>query len=204
MGDHSASRTSASLIARLGRAPDDAAAWDAFVRRYGRKVYQWCQHWGLQPADAEDVTQSVLLEVVRQMKTFAYDPARSFRGWLRAVAHGAWCDFLTKRNRPGLGTGSSAVRDRLAAVEAGDDLVRRLAEEFDTELLEEAMARVRARVEERTWEAFRLLAVEGLTGAQVADRLGMKVATVFVARSKVQKMIRDEVRALDGPGEGEE
>jgi hypothetical protein len=30
----------------------------------------------------------------------------------------------------------------------------------------------------------------------------MKVATVFVARSKVQKMLHDEVRQLEGCGRG--
>jgi RNA polymerase sigma-70 factor (ECF subfamily) len=87
----------------------------------------------------------------------------------------------------------------LQSVPAGDQLVNELDEEFARELLDEAMARVRIRVQQHTWEAFRLLAVEGLSGAQVAVRLDMKVATVFVARSKVQKMIQQEIRRLEGP-----
>ena len=67
------------------------------------------------------------------------------------------------------------------------------------------VARVRLRVQPRTWQAFHLLAVEGRSGAEAAERLGMKVATAFVARSKVQKMIQDEVRKLEGRGpEGRE
>ena len=50
-------------------------------------------------------------------------------------------------------------------IEARDDLVRRLDGEFDMELLEEAGRRVRAAVAPRTWEAYRLTAVEGLSGA---------------------------------------
>jgi RNA polymerase sigma-70 factor (ECF subfamily) len=42
------------------------------------------------------------------------------------------------------------------------------------------------------------LALEGVSGAEAAARLGMKVATVFVARSKVQKKIQDEVRRVEG------
>ena len=57
--------------------------------------------------------------------------------------------------------------------------------------------RVRLRVEPRTWDAFQLLAIEGRSGAEVAQRLQMKVATVFVARSKVQRMLREEVSRLD-------
>ena len=41
--------------------------------------------------------------------------------------------------------------------------------------------------------------MQGQSGAEAAAALGMKVATVFVARSKVQKMLQEEVRKLEGP-----
>jgi RNA polymerase sigma-70 factor (ECF subfamily) len=190
-----------TLLGRLRAAPDDPAAWAEFVASYGRKVHLWCRAWGLQEADAQDVTQNVLLKLAGRMRDFAYDPGKSFRAWLKTLAHHAWQDFLTAQRKPGRGTGDDAVLERLAAVAAGDDLVRRLDEAFDQELLQEAAARVRLRVEPRTWEAFRLLAVEGLAGAEVAAELGMKVATVFVARSKVQRMLREEVARLDRAGD---
>ena len=46
------SPTSASLLARLGDAPRDQAAWRQFVQRYGGQIYGWCRHWKLQEADA--------------------------------------------------------------------------------------------------------------------------------------------------------
>jgi RNA polymerase sigma-70 factor (ECF subfamily) len=86
----------------------------------------------------------------------------------------------------------------LELVAAREDLVKHLDEVYDRELLEEAMARVRLRLEARTWDAFRLLALEGRSGAEAAAALGMKVATALVARSKVQKLIRAELRKLEG------
>jgi RNA polymerase sigma-70 factor (ECF subfamily) len=186
-----------TLLGRLRSTPDDPAAWAEFVDSYGRKILIWCRAWGLQEADAQDVTQNVLLKLARRMRDFRYDPGQSFRAWLKTLAHHAWQDFLTAQRKPGRGTGDEAVLERLAAIEAGDDLARRLDEAFDQELLQEAAARVRLRVEPRTWEAFQLLAVENSSGAQVAGHLGMKVATVFVARSKVQKMLREEVARLE-------
>ncbi len=85
--------------------------------------------------------------------------------------------------------------DLLQTIEARDDLVCRLTKEFDQELLDEAMVRVQARVEPHTWEAFRLTALEEMAGAAVAQRLQMKVATVFKAKSKVLKMLQDELAA---------
>jgi RNA polymerase sigma factor (sigma-70 family) len=200
MGRVPVTQTSATLLGRLGRDPADAAAWAEFVRRYGPRVYQWCLGWRLQDADAQDVTQNVLLEVARRMRTFAYDPTRSFRGWLRAVAHGAWCDWLEGRRKAGAGSGDTGVLELLGSVEARDDLGRRLEEQYDGELLEQAAARVRLRVRPHTWEAFRLLAYDGLPGAEVAARLDMKVGAVFVARSKVQRMLREELARLEETG----
>jgi RNA polymerase sigma-70 factor (ECF subfamily) len=195
--DHSTPSTSTTLLGRLRQDPADQAAWAEFVRRYGPQVYRWCRHWQLQEADAEDVTQAVLVRLTERMRTFTYDPARSFRAYLRAVARYAWCDFLESRKQPGAGVGGSDVLGLLETVEAGDDLVRRVNEQFDQEVLAEAQARVRPRVEPHTWEAFRLTALDGLSGAEAAARLGLKVATVYKAKSKVQQMLHQEVSQLD-------
>jgi RNA polymerase sigma-70 factor (ECF subfamily) len=182
----------------------DHAAWSEFAERYGCRIYAWCRRWQLQQADAEDVTQQVLFKLAQKMRTFSYDASRSFRAWLKTVTHHAWRDFVHSQRRPGGGTGDTAVLEVLHSVEARDSLVEELDEEFNRDLLDEAMARVRLRVQPHTWEAFRLLAVEGLSGAEASARLNMKVATVFVARSKVQKMLQEEVRKLTGRERGED
>jgi RNA polymerase sigma factor (sigma-70 family) len=191
------SRTSASLLGRLRQGPTDQIAWAEFVRRYGAQIYRWCRKWNLQEADAQDVTQTVLVKLADKMRSFSYDPSRSFRAYLKTLTHYAWCDFLETRKRPGAGSGDSSVREALESVEAKEDLIAHLHAEFDQELLDEAMERVRERVEAHTWEAFRLTALERQSGAAVADQLGMKVATVFKAKSKVQKMLQEEMRRLE-------
>lgn len=189
--------TRASLLVCLRDRPDDQAAWVSFVRRYGPMVDGWCRAWGLQPADAEDVAQTVLLKLAVHLRTFEYDPARKFRGFLKTVAHHTWVDFVAARKRGVAGSGDTAVLAALHTEPARDDLAARMEQEFDRELLQAAEAAVRARVEPHTWEAFRLTAVEGLSGAEAGARLGMQVGTVFKAKSKVQKMLKDEVDRLD-------
>lgn len=186
--------TSTTLLRRLGQDPTNQDAWEVFVDRYGLLVFGWCRRWGLQEADAEDVTQNVLLELAKQMHRFAYDPKGSFRAWLRTIAYRSWCRFVADRQD----APNAADLDRLRVPAAGDDFLQQLERESDRELLDLAMGLVRLRVEPRTWEAFRLTAVEEHPGAIVAERLKMKVGTVFVARGKVQKMLRDEIRRLGG------
>ena len=140
MSGRPAPATSITLLERLRQQPADQAAWAEFVRRYGPHLYRWCRRWGLQEADAQDVTQAVLARLAAKMAGFRYDPAGSFRAYLKTLARYAWCDFLEGRKQPDAGSGGSEVLEVLETVEAGDDLVQRLNEQFDQELLAEAAA----------------------------------------------------------------
>jgi len=197
MDQKSGSETRVTLLVRLKTVPVDSSAWAEFVEWYGQKIYVWCRAWGLQEADAQDVTQEVFLKLSGRMQEFCYDPRGSFRAWLKTVTHNAWHDHISKRRKAGQGTGSDDAFQRLSAIEARDDLARSLDAAADQELLKEAAARVRLRVEPRTWDAFQLLAVDGRSGVEAAKILGMKVGAVFVARSRVQSMLRDELQRLE-------
>jgi RNA polymerase sigma factor (sigma-70 family) len=197
VNDGSASQTSVTLLSRLRRYPNDRSAWEEFVTRYGPKIRSWCQHWNLQEADIQDVTQTVLVGLAAKLRSFVYDPSRSFRAWLKTLVRHAWSDLVTDRRREVLGQGGGAF-EALGTLEARDDLERRLEEAFDMELLQIATARARERVAPQTWEAFRLTALDGLSGAEAAARLGMHVASVFKAKSNVQKMLREEITLLEG------
>jgi RNA polymerase sigma-70 factor (ECF subfamily) len=109
---------------------------------------------------------------------------------------------MESRRRPGLGSGDSQVGQFLQNAEAREDLVKQLEEEFDREILQEAMHRIRLRVAPQTWQAFWLTAFEDLTGAEAAERIPMNVAQVYVAKRRVQKMLQDEVARLEGAGMG--
>jgi RNA polymerase sigma factor (sigma-70 family) len=193
MSDDPASMTRLSLLERLRASPADQAAWEEFVNHYGKRVYRWCRRWGLQDSDAQDVTQDVLVALARQMNTFVYDEAGSFRAWLKTVAHRSWIKFLEHRRRAGLASGNASVGDFLESISVGQDWVQLVEGDSDWALLDQAIARVRRRIQPRTWEAFRLLALEDLSGAAVAGQLGMTIGAVFMARSNVQKLIKEEV-----------
>jgi RNA polymerase sigma-70 factor (ECF subfamily) len=188
--------THVTFLARLRQDPADQAAWDSFVERYGRHIYRWCRQWKLQDADAEDVTQEILAKLIQKLRDFRYDPSRSFRSWLKTVTHHAWRNFVDSR-RGRVAAGDSRIRELMQTLEARADLVQELEEAFDHELLDAAKVRVRLRVAPHTWEAFRLVAIEGMPAAEVATTVRMQVAMVYVAKSKVQKMLQEEIRKLE-------
>src|SRR2546425_9842910 len=94
------SGTRVSLLGRLRRDPTNQAAWDAFVEHYGSKIYEWGRRWNLQEADAQDVTQNVLLKLAAKMRDFEYEPSRSFPPRLKTLTHHASSEYLAARRRP--------------------------------------------------------------------------------------------------------
>ncbi len=155
-------------------------------------------NYRLQEADAQDVTQAVLVKLVERPRTFDYAPAKgSFRGWLHTLTHHAGYDTVARR-RKATGSGDTSAQVLLEKIPARDNLSQWLADEFDLELLDEAAARVRLRVAPQNWEAFRLLTQEGYSPAEVARKTKIKLAKVYVAKFKLQRVLREELHKLSG------
>jgi RNA polymerase sigma factor (sigma-70 family) len=187
------SQTSLTLMEGLREFPRNARAWERFVEQYRPKIYGWCRVWGLQEADAEDVAQDVIAKLTQKMMDFDYDRTRCFRAWLKTITQHALSDQLSSRCRA-LGDGSVPI---LSSLEAREDLEKRIEELFDRELLDRAIARVKERVAPVTWDAFRLTTFEDCSGAQVSCLLGIPIASVFVAKHRVHKILKEELAKLD-------
>ncbi len=194
------SRTSPTLLFRV-RDLNDSEAWNDFVNRYGPKIYGWCRRYRLQEADATDVTQDVLTKLVKAMREFDYDPVRgSFRGWLKTVTNNAIRDLAQGWSRPGRGSGDSQVLESLAAIAAPDalaDLSREIEAETEREMLREAELRVRLRVKPHTWQAYHLTVIERQPAAEAAGSLAMPVSEIYVAKSRVIKLLREEIEKMN-------
>jgi RNA polymerase sigma factor (sigma-70 family) len=190
-----APETRASLLMRV-RDAHDAAAWTRFVEIYAPLIYGFGRKKGLQDADAADVTQEVLRAVARSMRRLDYDPRKgSFRGWLFTVVRNKLRTFLGKQARQR--RGESAVAD-LEAVPETEDAAWEA--EYERRMLAWAAAQVRPQVADATWEAFRQTAVEGRPPKEVAERLGMAVAAVYMAKSRVLARLKEVLHEADGLG----
>lgn len=199
--------TRASLLRALNGESSADQAWDEFVRIYSPAVLGWCRSRGLQPADAEDVAQTVLVRFWRQSTRFQYDPSRRFRRYLKRIVSTALADWHSDAPPTSLASDSDAVGAVVTSAAAREDLITRIEQAFDGERLRLAMAEVEKRVQPHTWQAFRLLALEHLSGRDVAERLGIEINTAYGARSKVLRMIRDVLsrfEAADGTTGGDD
>jgi RNA polymerase sigma factor (sigma-70 family) len=170
--------------------------WERFVERYSRKLLGWCRGWGLTPADAEEVTQIVLARLYQIWQTTyrLWDPQKgSLRSWLRQVARNAWVDSC-KARKHALGQTGSDVDQLLENAATRDDFVERFAE---VEALQLAKEQTRARVTAGEWEAFRLRIFEQCSADETGRQLNLSVGSVNNYTSKVRKVFKEEIEALD-------
>jgi len=166
------------------------------VRVYGPLIYRHGRGRGLQDADAAEVTQEVLLQVSRSIRSFDYRPDQGrFRDWLGTITRQRINRFLKKR--AGQIEAEAASLD-MAGLEdvASPEQDTQWTEEFQAHILKAGLARVRPRFEEHTWQAFQGVWLEGRPAAEVATALGQKLDWVYVAKSRVLKRLREEVQAL--------
>lgn len=192
--------TRGSLLLRL-RDVGDVDSWNEFVACYAPKIYGWCRGNGLQENDAADATQTVLCKLVQTMRRFDYDPRLGrFRGWLKTVAQHVAQDVRREWGARGRGSGDTTSNLKLQALEAPDvwaELAYEIEATHREELLRVASRHVRLRVKHNTWEAYRLTAIEGRAPIEVATELSMTVSDVYVSKSRVLKLLREEVAQLD-------
>ncbi len=182
--------TPPSLLARL-RQPGEQAAWERFVELYTPLLYHWSRRAGLADADAQDLVQDVLITVVRTMPEFVYDPARSFRGWLRTVTHNKFLDHQKKHARRPI-TGDAGLLDDVAAPAAEAFWEA----EYRRHLVDRALAVMQAEFAPTTWQACWRFVVEGRPAAEVAVELGISENAVYIAKSRVLRRLRQELDGL--------
>lgn len=188
--------TSTTLVARVKAG--EPAAWERFVDLYGGLAYKWARQCGLHAEEAADVVQEVLGAVATHLADFRrLSPGDSLRGWLWTITRNKVRDhFRARRGRP-QAEGGSAAQQRLAQIpdrppESPDEA----SSGDEGGLAHRVMELVRSGVEDRTWQAFWKVAIDGRSVADVADELGISTGAVYKAKYRVLRRVRDELNDL--------
>jgi RNA polymerase sigma-70 factor (ECF subfamily) len=184
------SKTPVSLLERL-RQPSDQDAWARFVALYAPLIHGWGRRAGLQPEDAADLAQDVLLSLVETMPGFVYDQHRTFRGWLRTVTLNRWRDRHKRRATQPLPAGAE-----LAEAAAPDTMAAFWEEEYRQHLTRHALRVMQADFQPATWKAFWEVVVAGRRAPEVAAELGLTIGAVHAARFRVLARLRDELAGM--------
>ncbi len=181
--------TQPTLLSRLGNA-EDQDAWRRFDERYGGLIVRYGCKRGLDLADAEDVRQIVLFNLLRAFRTFRYQPERGrFRSYLGRVVGNA---IQRHRARPYRSREVLELPEELlTGLESTDDPDATWHEEWVDHHLRLALRTVERTFDARSVEAFRRL-LAGESTASVADATGLSVDAI----QKAKQRVRDRLKQL--------
>jgi RNA polymerase sigma-70 factor, ECF subfamily len=179
--------TSPTLLSRLRRS-DDNDAWKRFVVLYTPLLSYWASKAGIQPADAAELIQEVLIVLLRSLPNFQYDPNRSFRAWLHTLLRTKWIDRQRRRPQATMAAG-------LSAVAGPDDFMELEDEEFRKLLVQRALQLAEEEFGHNTVQAFRATALESRPASEVAAELSISENAVYLAKRRVMQRLRE---SLDG------
>jgi len=191
--------TSLSLLERLRLRPDDAS-WRRLVDLYTPLIHHWLRGRLVPAADADDLGQEVLVVLLRELPRFEHTGRPgAFRSWLRTITVHRVRDFWRSRGYRPEATGDSAFLDRLDELEdPGGGLTRLWDEEHDRHVVRRLLELIRSDFQPTTWQAFEGVMQLGEAPAAVADRLGLSVNAVLLAKSRVLARLRREAEGLVG------
>ncbi len=189
-------RTRKSLLVRAREG--DQEAWDDLHALYRPMIVGWLHRQGVADRDVDDLVQEIFLAVHRGLPSFSHaDRAGAFRAWLRAIALNHCCNYWRSPARRVGSPGGAAAEGALRQLEDPDSaLWRSWEEEHDRHLLRCLLDMMDVEFEPATMQAFRRMALEGASGVEAAGELGLSVAAVYTARSRVLRRLREVAAGL--------
>jgi RNA polymerase sigma-70 factor (ECF subfamily) len=196
---NSAWATRLTLLQRA-RNPDDQAAWEEFVSYYRQFIVIVVRHMNIPAADCDDVVQSVLVKIWKNLPKFEVDTNRAqFRTWLTTVIRNTVYNYVDKAQR------RQARHDRLAEEETTlaqlpgggkeTELEAFINREWETYIANLAMENIKPLFSERAIQAFSL-SLDGLSMSEISSRLEIKENSCYKLRNRVKARLITEVRRL--------
>lgn len=184
----------------------DSSSWSRLVTTFGPIVYGWSRTSGIGETDSADLVQEVFLTVARGIGSFERQKETgSFRSWLATITRSRVRDHLRQQARRTANAvgGTDAWQD---LQQQADPLLHADGEELggssisldtaERSLSQQVLESVSVEFEAKTWNAFWQTTVEGRSVAEVAADLGMSSASVYQARSRVLRRLRQRLSEL--------
>ena len=186
-----------SLLVQV-RSPANREAWDQFVVIYRPVICRLARLRGLQDADAQDLAQQVLMAVASAVGTWERSgESVRFRYWLRRVARNAIVNALSRRPHDRAAGGSAVHELLMEHPDVDPESDAQIELEYRRELYLRAARIVRVDVDPGTWRAFEMTVLENRTIDEAAVALEKPLGSIYAARSRIMRRLRETVRELE-------
>ncbi|MEZ6138399.1 MAG: sigma-70 family RNA polymerase sigma factor [Pirellulaceae bacterium] len=177
--------------------PANREAWELFARIYRPVIVRIAQARGLQYADAQDLSQQVLMAVASAIGDWEKrDESTRFRHWLSRVTKNAILNALMRRPKDQAVGGSSVEELLREAVDRDGETTALIETELRRELYLRAAEKVKVEFRLDSWQAFELSITGDLSTEEIAAELGKSVGAIYTARSRIMFRLREIISEL--------
>jgi RNA polymerase sigma-70 factor (ECF subfamily) len=194
--------TRQSLLGRM-RDWSDQTSWQDFFQTYWRLIYGVALQSGLTATEAEEVVQETVISVAKKIGDFKNDPALgSFKSWLMVITRRRIADQFDKR--PPVAKSFSNRADETARTGTIDrvpdpaslQLDSVWEEQWEKNLFSVALENVKRKISPKQFLLFHEQVIKESPAPKVAQRYGLNLAQVYMARYRVSRLLKKEVRKL--------
>jgi RNA polymerase sigma factor (sigma-70 family) len=216
--------TRPSLLARL-KDWSQETAWREFDHDYAPLLRNVARKAGLTEAEADEVAQETLIAVAKRIGEFKHAGRRgSFRAWLYQQARWRIADQFRARARvgphpasgpplpsdereagregasDGTASGTRLVHEAcgMASPEVDPAFERIWDAEWEEHIRQAALTHAKRQVSARQFQLFDLHVLQGLSVREAAKAAGTTMAAVYMAKSRVGRLVRRNVEHLKG------
>ena len=196
--------TRSSVLQKI-RDPENTSAWERFFDQYADFIFSLARRSGLQTADADDVLQTVLIEVAKAIQTFEYDRTKGkFRSWLATCTRHRINDLLRVKYRRaarevgGFDSTEGRTEFLLRQADPGPDQFQEMAdEEWATLIRNQALRKTQTTVSPKQFSLFHAYAIEEWPIAKVMKTYGVTRDQVYQAKHRVGKIFTAAAQAAE-------
>lgn len=183
--------TSLSLLDAVRRG-DDEIAWQRMFEVYKPLIEKWLRRFSAPNQDIDDLVQDVLTVVVKKIEGFERkSQTGAFRAWLRNTTQNILYQLWRKKKFTPVAHGDSDFQEVLNQLQVEtSELSQQWNREYDDYILKSVLKTVQGEFAAQTWDAFKMVAIEGRPSREVAEELGMTINAVFIAKSRIMARVR--------------
>lgn len=189
--------TSVSLLDRLAcsGAEDD---WKKLTILYRPFIAGVARGYPALASQSDDITQEVMLVLMRELPRFQRHRTGSFRSWLRGITVNQLRIALRKSKKfKQAESGGRAIEEQLDELaDPASIAAQKWDQEHDRIVLERIVQIVKGDFKEVTWRAFQRYAIDNQPPAAVAQELSVSLNSVLLAKSRVLRRLREEAAGL--------
>jgi RNA polymerase sigma factor (sigma-70 family) len=199
-------QTRRSLLSRLKREGDNDS-WQELFDTYWKLVYSVCLRAGLKNEEAQEVVQETFVSLSKSLGNFKYDRNRcTFRTWLCRIVQHRIINFIrdNRRWREGRQPNSTPHDETDTALRIPDEREwddHIWDEEWERNLLYQALKRVKEKVDPIQYQMFDLYVMKERPVSTITKMLGVNRARIYLTKHRVSKMVEAEARQLEQQAE---